>query len=318
MRVLITGAAGLYGIHLVDELVKRPDISQIIGVDDFSRQYFLKDPFIKSNGFDRKFTLIQKKFFDLTIEELDRMNLDVIVHLAAHISIPESMEQANEYFKNNEWGTFLLMQTLVRTKNWPLIVYASSPEVYGNPIYTPMDINHPMLPRSIYAVTKLAAEKHCKAMHEWYKYPVVIIRNFNTFGENQDISNHAGVISKFILNALTQRPLTIHDSGEQTRDFQYVKDAVRAYSLVITPDKRFSGEVFNIGTNSQTSIKQLAELIKELTGSPSPISNQPGRSADLMSLEADYSLIHQKTGWEPRFSLEDGLKRTIHWYKKLL
>lgn len=206
----------------------------------------------------------------------------------------------------------------MRTKNWPLIVYASSPEVYGNPIYTPMDINHPMLPRSIYAVTKLAAEKHCKAMHEWYKYPVVIIRNFNTFGENQDISNHAGVISKFILNALTQRPLTIHDSGEQTRDFQYVKDAVRAYSLVITPDKRFSGEVFNIGTNSQTSIKQLAELIKELTGSPSPISNQPGRSADLMSLEADYSLIHQKTGWEPRFSLEDGLKRTIHWYKKLL
>lgn len=109
MRVLITGAAGLYGIHLVDELVKRPDISQIIGVDDFSRQYFLKDPFIKSNGFDRKFTLIQKKFFDLTIEELDRMNLDAIVHLAAHISIPESMEQANEYFKNNEWGTFLLM-----------------------------------------------------------------------------------------------------------------------------------------------------------------------------------------------------------------
>jgi len=318
MRVLITGAAGLYGIHLVDALVRRPDISSIIGVDDFSRQFFQKDPFIKSEGFDKKFTLIRKKFYDLTIEELDEMDLDVIVHLAAHISIPESMEQANEYFKNNEWGTFRLMQTLVRTKSWPLIIYASSPEVYGNPIYTPMDINHPMLPRSIYAVTKLAAEKHCKAMHEWYKYPVVVIRNFNTFGENQDISDHSGVISKFIRDALNNRPIIIHDSGEQTRDFQYVEDAVRAYSLVITKDKRFSGDVFNIGTNKQTSIKNLAHMIKELTGSSSTIDNQPGRSADLMSLEADYSIIHQKTGWEPKVSLQDGLERTIRWYRQLI
>ncbi len=318
MRILVTGAAGLYGIHLVDELAQRPDVAHIIGVDDFSRKFFQKDPFIKSSGFHKKFQLIRKKFYHLTVEELDRMNLDAVVHLAAHISIPESMEQANEYFKNNEWGTFRLVQSLVRTKNWPLMVYASSPEVFGNPIYTPMDINHPMLPRSIYAVTKLAAEKHCKAMHEWYKYPVVVIRNFNTFGENQDISNHAGVISKFILDALKQQPIIIHDSGEQTRDFQYIKDAVRAYSLVITKDKRFSGEVFNIGTNKQTSIKSLAELIKDMTGSKSRIDNRPGRSADLMSLEADYSLIHEKTGWEPRFTLEDGLKRTIQWYRQLI
>lgn len=318
MRVLVTGAAGLYGIHLVDELVRRPDISHIIGVDDFSRQFFQKDPFIKSDGFNWKFTLMRKKFYNLTVQELDKMDVDVVVHLAAHISIPESMEHADEYFKNNEWGTFRLMQTLVRTKKWPLMVYASSPEVYGNPIYTPMDINHPMLPRSIYAVTKLAAEKHCKAMHEWYKYPVVVIRNFNTFGENQDISNHAGVISKFILDALKNQPLIIHDSGEQTRDFQYVQDAVRAYSLVITKDKRHSGAVFNIGTNKQTSIKNLAHLIKDLTQSRSPIENQPGRSADLMSLDADYSLIQQKTGWEPRFTLEDGLERTIQWYRQLI
>ncbi|NIQ01207.1 MAG: NAD-dependent epimerase/dehydratase family protein, partial [Nitrospinaceae bacterium] len=153
------------------------------------------------------------------------LDLDAVVHLAAFISIPESMDQADAYFRNNEWGTFRLMQMLVRTKNWPLMVYASSPEVYGNPIYTPIDIHHPMLPRSIYAVTKLAAEKHCKAMHEWYKYPVVVIRNFNTYGENQDISANAGVVSKFILNALRNEPLVVHDSGKQTRDFQYVKDA---------------------------------------------------------------------------------------------
>lgn len=318
MKVLVTGAAGLYGVHLVDDLVRRPDIEEIIGVDDFSRWYFQDDPFIKSKGFDQKFKLIRKNFYDLTVEELDGMNLDAIVHLAAHISIPESMERADDYFRNNEWGTFRLMQTLIRTRNWPLMVYASSPEVYGNPIYTPMDINHPMLPRSIYAVTKLAAEKHCKAMHEWYKYPVIIIRNFNTFGENQDISGNAGVVSAYIIRALKNEAMIIHDSGEQTRDFQYVKDAVRAYSLVITKDKRFSGEVFNIGTNSQTSIRALAETIKRLTGSKSEIIFERGRAADLMSLEADYTLINQKTGWKPEYSLEEGLKRTIAWYKEFI
>lgn len=318
MKVLMTGAAGMYGIHLVEELVRRADVSKIIGIDDFSRRFFQEDPFNKTEGFDRKFTLIKKKFYDLTIEELDEMDLDVVVHLAAHISIPESMEQADAYFHNNEWGTFRLMQMLVRTRNWPLIIYASSPEVYGNPIYTPMDIHHPMLPRSIYAVTKLAAEKHCKAMYEWYKYPVVVIRNFNTYGENQDISAHAGVISKFILNALRGESIVIHDSGKQTRDFQYIRDAVRAYSLVITKDKRFSGEVFNIGTNKQTSIKELALMIKDIAGTRSEIVNKPGRAADLMSLEADYSLINQKTGWKPEFTLEQGLKRTIKWYANLI
>ncbi|MFQ5716148.1 MAG: GDP-mannose 4,6-dehydratase, partial [Nitrospinales bacterium] len=259
-----------------------------------------------------------KKFYDLTLQELDAMELDAVVHLAAYISIPESMDRADDYFKNNEWGTFRLMQLLARTKNWPLIVYASSPEVYGNPLYTPMDINHPMLPRSIYAVTKLAAEKHCKAMHEWYKYPVIVIRNFNTYGENQDISGYAGVVSAFILKALKNETITIHNTGEQTRDFQYVKDAVRAYSLVITKDKRSAGGVFNIGTKKQTSIKQLAFLIKELAGSSSEIQFEPGRSADLMSLEADYTLINRETGWEPKYSLQEGLKRTIQWYKTLL
>ncbi|MFQ5671785.1 MAG: GDP-mannose 4,6-dehydratase [Nitrospinales bacterium] len=318
MNILVTGGAGLYGIHLIDILVRRPDIARVICVDDFSRQYFQDDPFIKSPEFDAKFTLIKKKFYDLTVDELDRMDLDAVVHLAAFISIPESMGRADDYFRNNEWGTFHLMQTLLRTKNWPLIVYASSPEVYGNPIYTPMDTNHPMLPRSIYAVTKLAAEKHCKAMHEWYKYPVIVIRNFNTFGENQDIAGNAGVVSAFILKALKNEPLVIHDNGQQTRDFQYVKDAVRAYSLVITKNKQLAGEVFNIGTKRQTSIKDLAYLIRSLAGSNSEILFQPGRAADLMSLEADYTHIHEKTGWKPEYSLEEGLKPTIEWYKTLI
>jgi len=318
MRILITGAAGLYGVHLVDELVKREDVSQVIGLDDFSREYFEKDPFIKSEQFNRKFKLIEGKFYDLSLEEIDEMDLDVVVHLAAYISIPESMEKQEDYFKNNEYGTFRLMQTLVRTKKWPLLIYASSPEVYGNPLYTPMDINHPMLPRSIYAVTKLAAEKHSYAMYQWYGYPVVIMRNFNTFGENQDVSGNAGVVSSFLVKALKKEPLVIHNRGEQTRDFQYIKDAARAYVMVIEKGKELAGEIFNIGTGKQTSIRNLAEMILNITGSTSEIIYRDGRLADLISLEADYSEIKLKTGWFPRFSMEEGLKRTAEWYRRFI
>jgi UDP-glucose 4-epimerase len=316
MNVVITGAAGLYGVHLADELVRRKDVSQVIGIDDFSREYFERDPFIKSEQFVKKFKLVEGKFYDLTSEEINAMDPDVVVHLAAYISIPESMEREEEYFKNNEYGTFRFMQTLVRTKKWPLIIYASSPEVYGNPIYTPMDINHPLLPRSIYAVTKLAAEKHCYAMYQWYGYPVVIMRNFNTFGENQDISGNAGVISSFLVRALRGEPLVVHNRGEQTRDFQYVKDAVHAYVLVIERSKELSGGIFNIGTGKQTSVSELARMILDITSSSSEIIYQKGRAADLISLEADYSEIKKKTGWEPRYSLKEGLRRTAEWYRR--
>jgi UDP-glucose 4-epimerase len=316
MNVVITGAAGLYGVHLADELVRGKDVSQVIGIDDFSREYFERDPFIKSEQFVKKFKLVEGKFYDLTSEEINAMDPDVVVHLAAYISIPESMEREEDYFKNNEYGTFRFMQTLVRTKKWPLIIYASSPEVYGNPIYTPMDINHPLLPRSIYAVTKLAAEKHCYAMYQWYGYPVVIMRNFNTFGENQDISGNAGVVSNFLVKALKGEPLVIHNRGEQTRDFQYVKDAVHAYALIITRGKELSGEIFNIGTGRQTSVSELAQMILNITSSSSEIIYQKGRAADLISLEADYSEIKKKTGWEPRYSLEERLRRTAEWYRR--
>ena len=318
MNILVTGAAGLYGVHLVDQLVRRKDVSKVIGVDSFSRNFFEKDPFIKSPQFHKKFDLIKKRFYDFTVDELDKLRLSVVIHLAAYISIPESMERQDDYFQNNEYGTFRLMQTLVKTKDWPMLIYVSSPEVYGNPVYTPMDINHPMLPRSIYAVTKLAAEKHCRAMFEWYKYPVVIIRNFNTYGENQDIWGNAGVVSNFIVKAIKNEPIIIHDSGEQTRDFQYVKDAVSAYTLVAANGNGMAGEIFNIGTCKQTSIRDLAKLIIKLSGSKSEISFEKGRSADLMSLEADYSEINKKVGWHPRYDLEEGLKLTIEWYKKII
>jgi len=318
MRVLVTGAAGLYGVHIVDSLVNNSNVSAVIGIDNFSRNFLTEDIFYVNDNFKKKFMLIHEGFENLTTKRIDEFNVNAVIHLAALVSIPESMFIPEKYFMNNEYGTFNFLQVIYRTKNQPLIVYASSPEVYGNPKYFPMDINHPTDPRSIYAVTKLAAEKHCKAMYEWYGYPVVIIRNFNTFGPNQNLWAYAAVIPEFIVRAIKNEPLVIHNSGNQTRDFMYVKDASDAYVKVILKNKKLSGRTYNIGAGKQVNIRELADIIIKLADSKSEIIYEKGRPADLFALHADISNTIAEIDWKPRYSLEQGLLETITWYRKHL
>jgi len=248
MRVMVTGAAGLYGVHMVDELLGKESIDKIIAVDNFSRQFLGENPFLGGGNFDEKVEIIRDDFANIGVNRLNKLDLDAIIHFAAYVSIDESMINPQKYIQNNELGTFNFIQNIFNTKNNPLLIYASSPEVYGNPKYTPMDEDHPLNPRSTYAATKLAAEKHCLSLFEWYGYPVNAIRNFNTYGENQNIWGYSAAIPSFIEKALRNKPLPITGSGEQTRDFQYVKDAVRAYSLLLDNGDKIKGEVFNIGT----------------------------------------------------------------------
>ena len=318
MKVLVTGAAGLYGVHLVDALVQRPDIDVVYGVDNFSRNFFDLDPFIQSPGHAAKFKLIRGWFQDMSVEMVQRLDLDVVVHLAASVSIPESMESPEEYFLNNEYATFRFVHTLAKLKKRPALIYASSPEVYGNPKYTPMDIDHPLYPRSVYAVTKLASEKHCRAIYEWYNYPVVIIRNFNTFGENQNIWGYTAVVPMFIMRALRNEPIEIHGDGSQTRDFMYVKNAVAAYVAAISRAHELSGSIFNIGSGQQLSILDLAKTVIRLTGSQSRIVNCPSRLADIFALHADITETQSVLGWAPTYTFEQGLDRTISWYRRFV
>ncbi len=315
MKVLVTGAAGLYGVHLVDRLVKRPDIEVVYGVDDFSRNFFELDPFIASSEHTAKFKLMRGWFQDMSVEMLERLDLDAVVHLAASVSIPESMESPNEYFLNNEYATFRFVHTLVKVKQRPVLIYASSPEVYGNPKYTPMDTEHPLYPRSVYAVTKLASEKHCRAIYEWYDYPVIVIRNFNTFGENQNIWGYTAVIPMFIHRALRGEPIEIHGDGLQTRDFMYVKNAVGAYEEVISRARELSGGIFNIGSGQQLAIRDLAVRVIEMTGSKSELVSRPSRLADIFALHADIEETLKVLRWKPAYTFEQGLERTIAWYR---
>lgn len=316
MRILITGSRGLYGVHLIDLLVKKKTVSQIFAVDNNSRRSLKEDPYIRSEEFEKKITIMNMDYQNLDTHKLNQLSLDVVVHLAAYVSIDESMVEPFEYFENNEQGTFRFVQALKGTLNKPFLIYASSPEVYGNPQYVPMDENHPLHPRSTYAVSKLAAEKHCMTLYEWYGYPVCVIRNFNTFGENQNVWGWPAAIPSFIEKALKNDEIVVHDEGQQTRDFMYVKDAVRAYELLIDKGKPMAGKEFNIGTGKETKIIDLAKKIVELTNSKSKIRFEKGRPGDLVGLQADVNRIKKDLGWEPKIPMEEGLKQTIAWYKE--
>jgi len=314
IRVMVTGAAGLYGIHCCRELAASPKFEKVIALDNFSRN-FVHRPELLFDGMNRKVQLMKKDFGSLKAKDIDAMNIDAIVHYAAFVSIDESMVSPSKYFKNNEEKTFNFSNELLKTKTQPRLIYASSPEVYGNPQYTPMDELHPMNPRSFYAASKLASEKHAMVLWEWYGYNVNAIRNFNTFGENQNLSAYSAAIPAFIGKALKNENLNVTGKGGQTRDFMYVKDAVRAYRLLLEKPS-IKGEAFNIGTGKQTKIKDIANKIVKLSGSKSKVKFVKERKGDLTALEADISKIKKTLGWKPKYGLDEGLQRTIDWYKQ--
>jgi UDP-glucose 4-epimerase len=325
LNVIITGAAGLYGTHLVANLVLDPEIGHIYAMDNYSRRFLKSDPFLRVDGFDKKVTIEDRYFQSIKAKELDKRKIDVIIHLAAFISVPESMEsEANQdrYLDNNVRGILKLLQEIDECdrmpEDKPLLIYSSSPEVYGKPQFTPMTEEHPLNPCSVYAATKVAAEKLICSYQEWDSFPAVIIRNFNTYGPNQNNGRAGAVTAIFIDKALHNTPIHIEGDGRQTRDFQYVKDAVTAYAMVAKTGSRLAGSIFNIGSGVQTSIRDMAALIVELAGSTSEITFTPGRSCDLMALEADCTKIRKAVGWEPKYTLRDGLIETIRWYRDLL
>ncbi len=317
MRVLITGAAGMYGITLTRRLLAGDPRTEVIGVDDFSRAYAGSDPLTDEAERSDRLSVERGDFAELTTARLEDFAPDAIVHYAARISVPESMDDPDGYFATNERGTFRLAHAIAGMRRPPLLVYASSPEVYGAPVRVPMDEAHPLQPRSVYAVTKVACEMHCLAIHRWWGHPVVVIRNFNTFGPHQNLAGYPAVIPAFVLRALCGEPLKVEGGGTQTRDFMYVDDAVDAYVRVLSAGPRLAGSVFNIGTGRQTSIREVAEIVVRATGSSSPVEVSPGRRSDLPSLCADAVRIERELGWRAVTPLETGIARMADWLREV-
>jgi len=299
--IVITGGAGFIGSHLAWELSKE---NEVIVIDNL---YTGKEENVPPGA-----KLIKADIRDYeSIAELIS-NADYVFHEAAQVSVVESVRDPVFTEEVNVIGTLNILKALLNGHG--KLVFASSAAVYGDNPNLPLKESERPKPLSPYGVTKATAEEYLRVYHELYGVPTVALRYFNVFGPRQSANQYAGVISIFINHALAGEPLVIFGDGKQTRDFIYVKDVVKA-NLLVAESKRANGRVFNVATGRQTTILELAMKIIEITGSNSSVLFDKPRPGDIRHSLADISEI-RKLGFEPEFSLEEGLKRTVEWYKE--
>lgn len=238
--------------------------------------------------------------------------VDAVVHFAAETHVSYSFVRSDVFVDTNVKGTSILCESIFKN---PIerFIHISSSEVYGTALTVPMDEKHPLEPRSPYAGSKAAADRLVFSFFVTYGLPLIIIRPFNNYGPNQHIEK---VIPHFITRAIQDKLLYIHDDGLQTRDWVYVEDYSEAIdSAVHAPIDKLKGEVINIGTGRDTSILTIAKLILSYLGKPeSFIKYGESRPGQVRKHISSTEKSKQVLNWQPRVTIEGGLKKTIQWY----
>ncbi|MCA6214714.1 NAD-dependent epimerase/dehydratase family protein [Thermococcus sp. 101 C5] len=298
--IVVTGGAGFIGSHIAEELSKE---NEVIVIDNlYSGKVENVPPNVK---------FIQADIRDYhSIAELISQ-ADYVFHEAALVSVVESVEKPILTEEINVLGTLNILKAL--SEGHGKLIFASSAAVYGDNQNLPLKESENPKPLSPYGVTKITGEYYCKVFYELYGIPTVSLRYFNVFGERQGYNQYAGVISIFINRALREEPLIIYGDGKQTRDFIYVKDVVKA-NILAAESSKANGKVFNVARGERTTILELALKIIDATNSSSSIVFDKPRPGDIRHSQADISEI-RKLGFKPEYSLEDGLSRTIEWYR---
>lgn len=301
-KVIVTGGAGFIGSHLAEELAKRGYHVTIL--DDLSTGKVENiEPLLAKLNVE----FIQGSIADIPLLQKLSQGVDYIFHQAAIPSVPRSIEQPLASHEANVTGTLNVLLA-ARDNSVRKVIYASSSSVYGDTLTLPKREDMLSEPQSPYAITKLAAEYYCQVFAKVYGLATVCLRYFNVYGARQDPnSQYAAVIPKFIRRVSEGNPPIIFGDGEQTRDFIFVKDVVEANILAA---KSNASGVFNIGRGGSVTINKLAKLIiSTIGGNMEPIHQDP-RPGDIRHSLADISKA-KTFGYEPKWSLEEGLKETI-------
>ena len=300
--IVVTGGAGFIGSHIAKTF---SDSHEVTVLDNLSTGATSRIP-------------ANAQFVEADIREEASLHphfnsADVVFHQAALVSVDESIRDPKRSAAINLAGTMSVLETARRTDT--RVVLASSAAIYGHPEDTPIDEDHPTHPTSPYGVDKLAVDHYARVYAELYDLETVALRYFNVYGPGQTGGNYAGVITVFIRQALAGEDITVHGDGEQTRDFVFVDDVVRANRLAAETDH--IGKSYNIGTGHSVSIRRLAELIQDLTDTDSDIVHVESRRGDIDQSVADITAATNTLEYEPTVSLEEGLERTIDWYRSM-
>ncbi len=300
MNFLITGAAGFLGSSLANQLSREGHL--VRGLDDLSAG----DP--KALGPDVHFTrgdLSDRPKLWTLLQEVD-----VVYHLAARVSVPESILYPRDYNNANVGGTVALMEAM-RDVGVRRVVLASSGAVYGDLGKQPLKESMTPNPRSPYAVSKLAAEYYVRTIGGLWGIETVSLRIFNAYGPGQHLpASHPPVVPHYLKQAQRGGTLVVHGDGTQTRDYVYVDDVVSGMVAAATAPN-VDGLVINIGSGRETSINELIKCVQDVTGSNAEVIYSPKTSGGVSRLCADLALAREKLNYRPSIELEEGLRITL-------
>ena len=298
MKILITGSEGFIGKNLCKYLqdkgyeVIRADIAETAEIK------------------------LDVSDFNECVRKLMDLKFDAVIHLAAIANIPKCLEDPHKCFKVNSFGTLNMLEIASR-KNVQRFIYSSSANVYGVPLELPVKETTPFNPRTPYDYSKIASEMMVECYHRSRGLKTVIFRSWKLFGEH-DVETTA--IPRFIKACLKGEPLTLYNAGRDSTDPTYILNFCHAVDLALRKDEAI-GEVFNLGTGNEITIRELAEKIRKLTGSNSELKLLPPRTEaekEPMRSYPSIEKIKKILGYEPVITLEEGLKRTIEFYRKKL
>ncbi len=307
--IIVTGASGFIGSHLVDQLLAKG--YDVIGIDNM-RTGKKENLFNVRNNDRFRLLIADIRDDDLAIQIGD--NVDAIYHLAAISSVSMSIEDPLLVNDVNANGTVKILE-LARELNAKRVVFSSSAAVYGDPEVMPIQEDFALKPLSPYAASKIAAEMYIRSYSSSYDMDSTILRFFNVYGPRQAYSEYSGVVSIFTNHALSNKPIKIEGDGEQTRSFVHVSDVARA-TLLAGELNDAIGATINISGNDLISIRRLANLMKEnVQGCKSEIVHVAPRLGDVKDSIGSMERAQKLLGFTPQIPLERGLQETSEWYR---
>jgi len=308
-KALVTGADGFIGSHLVELLASKGyRVSALSQYNSFNNWGWLENINCKD-----KIEILSGDIRDPHFCKEIVKNVDIIFHLAALIAIPYSYVAPNSYVDTNINGTLNICQAAKENGNIR-VIHTSTSEVYGTAQYVPIDEKHPLQPQSPYSASKIAADAIAMSFYNSFELPVSIARPFNTYGPRQSARAVIPTIITQIANGMKEIKL---GDVSPTRDFNYVEDICRGF-LAIAENDQTIGETINIGSNSEISIGNTFDLIKELMKSDVRLVADKERirpeKSEVFRLCCDNTKIKKLTGFNPQVDIKEGLQRTIKWF----
>ena len=311
--ILITGAAGFIGTHLFETLIKEDNY--IIAIDNFNDYYSGKEKrfedITKDYAVSKNYRLIKANLIDSSIYNEINCSVDFIFHLAAQAGVRYSIDHSAEVTNNNIISTVNIFEYGFKN-NVTKIVYASSSSVYGNPLYTPVDEDHPKNPISPYAVSKLAGEIYADLYFREYNLPISSLRFYTVYGPK---GRPDMAIRKFFNLILQDREILIYGDGEQLRDFTYVSDIVDGLILA-AGKKEANGDIFNLGCSNPIKVNDLVSKMYIIAEKSKKVRYTEKQQGDVEVTHSNTEKAKKMLNFHPKIDIDEGLRKTFNWQRE--